>query len=297
MGKRQDLKLKVQEHSKNGEYVKAIPLMEQYVDLIIEEFGADSDRYVTVINDLGGMYRNVGDFNKAESTFNKALEITESKVGSQSIQYATITTNLACMYRFLNEFNKAEKLFLNAIDIYESNDMIKSLMACDKCVYTPEQTERAKELKKEILERSTLYANVCNNIGVLYQDMKDFEKALLYHNKSLELLNNTTNYEYIAITLNNFVNIFLQEKRYDDAIKVAQESLSILETHCTKEHPFYSTTLNNLGAIYFHQKQYTEALECFEEVKKDLKYTFGENSPQYASCVKNIEVVKSLIKE
>ncbi len=297
MGNRQDLKLQVQEHSKNGEYVKAIPLMEQYVDLIVEEFGADSDRYVTVINDLGGMYRNIGDFEKAESTFNKALEITANKVGNKSIQYATITTNLACMYRFLNDFDKAEKLFLSAIDIYESNDMIKSLMACDKCVYTPEQTERAKELKNEILERSTLYANVCNNIGVLYQDMKDFEKALLYHNKSLDLLHNTSNFEYIAITLNNFINIYLQEHRYDDAIKVAKESLSILEAHCTKEHPFYSTTLNNLGAIYFHQKQYKDALKCFEEVKKDLVHTFGENSPQYASCIKNIDLVKSLIKE
>ncbi len=292
---KQELKQQIRQLSSEGQYVSAIPLMEKYCKLIGEEHGLNSDRYVTVINDLGGMYRNVGDFSNAESTFNKALELIERKKGKQSVQYATTTVNLACMYRFQNEFDKAEKLFLSAIDIYDNDEEMKILKVPNNCGLTPENMQIKLDYEKNNVDKRNLYANACNNIGVLYQDMKEFEKAISYHYKSLDYLKGTENHEYLAITLNNFVNPYLQEKRYDDAIAVAKESLAILEKYCTKRHPFYSTSLNNLGSIYYHLKRYDEALECFEDVEKELKYTFGENSPQFKSCKKNIEVVKNLM--
>ncbi len=297
MSNKEVLKQQIRELSSKGQYLEAIPPMERYCDIIKDENGSTSDRYVTVINDLGGMYRNVGDFKNAEETFNKALDIIKTKLGDKCIQYATTTVNLACMYRFTKEFDKAEKLFLSAIEIYDEDSDMQLLQNPKNCKFTPENMIAEREFKKKAIEKSTLYANVCNNIGVMYQDMQDFDKAVSYHNKSLEMLQNTENFEYLAITLNNFVNPYLQVGNFDDAEKVVKESLKILEERVSKIHPFYSTALNNLGTIYFKKKDFVKALECFEESEQHLKNSFGVNSPQYHSCIKNIEVVKSYLNQ
>ncbi len=287
MSNRQELKNLIKDLSAKGQYVEAIPPMERYCELIKEEFGESSDRYVTVKNDLGGMYRNIGDFKNAETTFNEVLNLIKNKLGDKSLQYATATVNLACMYRFTNEFEKAERLFLSAIEIYDLDIDIELI-----------KTSRQPEITNEntIIEKSTLYANVCNNIGVMYQDMKNFEKAIYYHNKSLEMLQNTSNYEYLAITLNNFVNPYLHAENFEDAKRVINQSLEILEKHISVIHPFYSTALNNLGTVYFKENNYKKALECFEETERHLKNSFGVNSPQYQSCLSNIKLVKEYLQ-
>ncbi len=293
---RQELKAEVKKYSDDGQYVKAMPLMEQYCELIAQEFGYDSDRYVTVINDLGGMYRNVGDWEKAEATFNKALELVEKRLGDRSTQYATVTVNLACMYRFLGQFERAESLFLNAISIYDEDAEMQITEMPDVCVNTPENNKTKREFENKLLEKSTLYANACNNIGVLYQDMGLYDKALFYHEKSLNFLKYTNNYEYLAISLNNLVNPLMKQGEFDKALEAVLESIGILKEHVSINHPFYSTSINSLGTIYFYQKKYKEALDCFLEAKTFLVDSFGEKSPQYISCLKNIEVVENMIK-
>ncbi len=299
MDRRHELKKTIQKYSEEGNYVSAIPYMEEYVDLIVEEFGAESDRYVTVINDLGGMYRNVGDFDNAEATFNKALDIIEAKLGKRSEQYATTTVNLACMYRFTNQFEKAEQGFLDALSIYDEDREMSEIIegaACSFCAFKESlDGDAQKEKSKEAYRKKLLYANASNNLGTLYQDMKQFEKAVECHKKSLDILETTDKYDYIAITLSNLVNPLIQAKNFDEATALAKRSLEIFETHVSTDHPFYLMAYNNLGAIYFHTLEFEKALECFNVVEQKLKQTYGENSPQYKSALVNIESVKKYL--
>lgn len=301
MNRRHELKEIIQKYSSEGNYMEAISYMEEYVELIVEEFGHDSDRYVTVINDLGGMYRNVGDFKNAEETFTKALTIIEGKLGKRSEQYATTIVNLACMYRFTNQFEKAEKSFLDAISIYDECEEMAQVLEDSKCSYCAYQETRNENVQnaklKEEYRKKLLYANATNNLGTLYQDMKQFEKAVHCHKRSLEILETTDKYDYIAITLSNLVNPMIQEKKFDEAKVLAKRSLEIFETHLSSDHPFYLMAYNNLGAVHFHTSEFEKALECFKVVEQKLKKTYGENSPQYKSALVNIEAVELHIKE
>ncbi len=293
-----NLKEIITQYSKAGNYIEGIPYMERYVILIKEKYGAESDRYVTVINDLGGMYRNIGDFNKASETFHLAQDIVEKKLGKRCEQYATITVNLACMYRFTNEFEKAEKMFLDALSIYDENEeMQEILQQAQSCPSAMEMIERRKTITKDVVRKSTLYANASNNLGTLYQDMRNFDKAIECHNRSLELLKNTSNFEYVAITLNNLVNPLIQTGKLQEALNLVKSSLEIFEKHLSKKHPFYLTALNNEGTIYFYAGYPEKSLEVFEKVEKYLKNTYGINSPQYKACLKNIEEAKKKQRE
>ncbi len=294
--KRDELKKTIQKYSNQGNYIDAIPYMEQYVLLIQEEFGCESDRYVTVINDLGGMYRNIGDFINAKKTFDNALQIIENKLGNDCEQYATTTINLACMYRLTKEFEKAENLFLNAISIYDNDIEIQNILKESSCKRRAIIDKKYDNIKNEEDNfKAILYANASNNLGTLYQDMKQFDKAVQCHEKSLELLLNTNKYDYIAITLNNLVNPLIQQEKFDEALVFAKKSLYIFEHYLSTEHPFYLMSYNNLGAIYFHTHRFEEALKCFETVEKKLKLTYGKNSSEYKSAINNIEQVKKYL--
>ncbi len=301
MDRRHEIKEIIQKYSGEGNYMSAIPYMEEYVELIQKEFGPESDRYVTVINDLGGMYRNVGDFKNAEETFNKALDIIENRLGNRCEQYATTTVNLACMYRLTGDFEKAEKQFLDAISIYDEDTEMQQLFdstVCETRAFLDKQLTNVEEEKaKDNKRKAILYANASNNLGTLYQDMKQFDKAVECHQRSLELLQDTGKYDYIAITLNNLVNPLIQARKFEEAEELAKKSLEIFETHLSVDHPFYLMANNNLGAIYFHTMKFEKALECFKVVEEKLKLTYGEDSPQYKSSVANIQAVEKYLNE
>ncbi len=279
------LKRIIREFSKAGNYIEAIPYMEQYCELIKNHYGADSDRYITVINDLGGMYRNVGNFEKSYETFNNALKLIEQKIGNRSEQYATATVNLACMYRLTEEFDKAESMFLNAINIYDSDETMQKIL----------KSEISSIDKETLVRKSTLYANASNNLATLYQDMGKIDESIERLSKSLELLKNTSNHEYIAISLCNLANALMQSGKLDEAESVNLSSIEMFKKHLTTEHPSYLTALNNQGSIYFYKRQYEKALQNFETVEPLLKATYGENSPQYKYLTYNIQEVKNKI--
>ncbi len=282
--KKAELKQIIRQFSSNGNYVEAIPYMEEYCDLIKGNLGAESDRYVTVINDLGEMYRNVGDFENSFKTFSKALELIEEKIGRQSIQYATTTVNFACMYRLTEDLEKAETMFLSALETYDRDESFRKIV---------EKIDVESIDKDEVVLKSTLYANASNNLATLYQDMGKNEESIKYLNISLELLKNTDNYQYIGISLCNLAVGLMQMGDLDKAEDTINESIELFTSHGMNEHPSYLMALNNLASIYFYKGELPKALENFEIVEPLLKKTYGVNSPQYQSLVYNIEEVRA----
>ncbi len=280
---KENLKQTIRQFSKAGNYVEAIPYMERYCDLIKGHFGDDSNRYITVINDLGGMYRNVGNFEKSYETFNNALTLIEQKLGTKCEQYATTTVNLACMFRLTGDFEKAENMFLNALDIYDNDEKMQQIL----------NSKTDNLTKEDIVRKSTLYANASNNLATLYQDLDKLPQSINLLTKSLELLKNTTNFEYTAISLCNLANAYMQSGNLTKAYEINSQSIKIFKDNNMIKHPSYLTALNNLGSIYFYKEEYQNALNSFETVEPLLKQTYGENSPQYQNLIYNITEVKS----
>ncbi len=282
--RKSELKVIIRKYSSQGNYIEAIPYMEEYCELIKDNLGADSDRYVTVINDLGGMYRNIGNFEKSYETFSKALDLIAVKVGKDSVQYATTTVNFACMYRLTGEFEKAMAMFTSALNIYNANKSFQRILNKDNI----EAMDKA-----EVVMKSTLYANATNNLATLLQDMDSNEDAIKYLNISLELLKNTENSEYIAISLSNLSVASMRIGELESAENSINESIEIFEKQAMNEHPSYLMALNNLASIYFYKGEYKDALDKLETIEPLLKKTYGIESPQYRSLVFNIDEVKS----
>lgn len=100
-----------------GRYSAAIEQEEALLTLSRGEFGEDSDKTATAMNNLAGSYRALGSFDKAEPLFCRAIEIAGKSVGTGHPDYAMLLNNLAGLLRATERSDKAEPLFRQAIDI------------------------------------------------------------------------------------------------------------------------------------------------------------------------------------
>ncbi len=90
-----------------------------------------------------------------------------------------------------------------------------------------------------------------NKIGIAYHQLMDFDYALEYYEKALEV---DPSY---AEAINNIGTVYYAQKRHKKAIKCYQEAL---------EHAPYSASIySNLGTAHFARKKYDEAFAAYQK--------------------------------
>jgi tetratricopeptide (TPR) repeat protein len=110
------------------------------------------------------------------------------------------------------------------------------------------------------------------NLGLVYQERNQFEKAIEEYNTALRL------YPKAYIVYDILGYIYQKKGDYPNAKEKYKEVLKL--------NPEYVKTLNNLGVIYAEENRIDEALECW---KKAL-----EIAPDYSGAKINLEKIKSV---
>jgi CHAT domain-containing protein/tetratricopeptide (TPR) repeat protein len=105
-------------------------------------------------------------------------------------------------------------------------------------------------------------ASALNNIGKLYNDSGDFQRALDYYLQSLPLFDRPNQR---AITLNNIGVSYSGLGEFEKAIDYLQQAVTILRAGNDKNAESY--TLSNIGHAYKGLENYQEALNYFEQAR------------------------------
>lgn len=108
---------------------------------------------------------------------------------------------------------------------------------------------------------SLLLGSSCNDLGLLYQDLKSFadsEKLLLL---ALRYLDGTNNYEELADTKSNIATLYHRQGKYSDAIELFKEvhELDLITENKTNQ----SSSLNSLGRIYVDWGKFETGLDYY----------------------------------
>lgn len=104
--------------SQYGRLREVEPLLLQTSRLAHREYGENHPAHVSILNDLGGLYRSTGEYSKPEPSFLKAMQFLGNTLGKDHSGYATCINNLAGLYRLTGDYPRADQLFLEASDIY-----------------------------------------------------------------------------------------------------------------------------------------------------------------------------------
>jgi len=126
---------------------------------------------------------------------------------------------------------------------------------------------------REQLNDSLGLSESYNNIGTVYGGQGDYEKALVYIDKTLMLL---TDRNASAVTLMNKGVILEKLEKSTAALKCFNDALEISRE--LKNRVFIVNIQNHIGAIYLKDKRFEKSLACFiesETIANEVGYKSG----------------------
>ncbi len=226
---------------------------------------------IKIANEVDNLIQISKDFTK-QRNFDKALEVnaTAEKIAFDNFGRESEIYGKCCYYRgrvnlLRNDYMEAEKWNLEAKHILE------------------------KVLKK----KHPTYANILNNLGVIYMEVgnyDDSESVLLEARSIQEEIVGKEHLNY-SRSLFSLANLYWYVRNYEKSELLFLEAKGIEEKNLDKEHPSYSNTLNNLGLLYVDLGNYEKAEQLLLEAKAIKGKIFGKEHPSYSNTLNNLAIL------
>lgn len=219
-------------YSERGEFVKAMQIILEALrldDKINNKDGAGSD-----LNLIGLIYNQQEKLDEALSYFIKARDKFAEINDEHGI--AMVTGNMGMVYRNKNEFELSLKCYFNSLEFY--------------------QKEKNEQNEINI-------ANLENNIGNIYKDIKKYDKALEYFFKAKVGKAKYKQYTSLVSTLSNIGDIYVERKQFKEALTIYNEALTMAINQ--KSIRLQKDVYFDLSYMYKEQGNFKLAYETFKE--------------------------------
>ncbi len=166
--------------------------------------GSDLRGRFSVLNEMLGYYRKVGDKEKAFRTVDEVLRVISELGTEESVGSATAYINVGTVYKSFGMAEKALPFFTHALSIYRA------------------------DLKPDDVRFGGLY----NNMALVLADLKRYDEAFECYNKALGIMLNTGNGKpEAAVTCLNMANAAEAKLGLEEAEETITEYLDLAETY------------------------------------------------------------------
>lgn len=200
---------------------------------------------------------------KIEPIINRYLEKTnhpfEQKllkgiIGQQAPNYITwffcasarVYNTIGVYYDLKGDYNQAIDSYKKAIEIWDALER-----------------KKWKKTEKLILANKS---KVVGNLGVIYEQIEEYDLALDLYYYSLSLSEELNDTVAMAINLSNIGGVYYQQNLLDDALKSYEDALGLMQF--LNNQAGVGQNLNNIGLIYSQRDSFLQALNCFQEALK-----------------------------
>ncbi|KAK3706424.1 hypothetical protein QZH41_018639 [Actinostola sp. cb2023] len=311
------LRLAIALSVRDMENIQKVPLISKVKDILYAVKHSDYDKYIgniphhetngsvaAALNDLGGTFNKLGQYNEAKTHFDKALVIEKTAYDENHPSIATTLNNLGLTFYELGQYDEAKTHFDKALVIektaYDENhpSIATTLNNLGLTFSKLGQYDEAKtHFDKALVIYKTAYgeshpsiATILNNLGLTFYELGQYDEAKTHFDKALVIEKTAygENHPLIATTLNNLGLTFSKLGQYDEAKTHYETALVIRKTAYGESHPSIATTLNNLGLTFYELGQYDEAKTHFETALVIRKTAYGEGHPSIATTLNNL---------
>ena len=230
---------------------------------------------------IGGYYYYGSDLKKAEYYYQQELETAQKLKDPERVAYAY--HNLSFIYKKRGDLKSCSRLLAKA----EANARARLPAAHGILVdILVQKASMAKQLGNRIAaisinltadklcrqyQDSAGIVSVSYNIGSLYDEEKEYAKALTYHKTAYDLASRIRNNDYTAAAALGVSNSHYNLKDYDEAekfVKVAQK-LAIQ----TDNVSLLGYSLEGLGQIALAKKKYEASKVFYEKALQEFQRT------------------------
>jgi CHAT domain-containing protein/tetratricopeptide (TPR) repeat protein len=203
---------------KNAERI-LLGCAEQYA-----EQNAENQTYATVLNVLGLVYKETGDFRKAEKYFNDSMSMRMKLFGSDNFEVVKSMNNLGTLYRLQGNYLMADRMFREVLDYFERNSR----------------------------QDHIYYGTILNNLGMVHHELGDLEKGKEYYEEALKVRKLTSGEDSVdyANSLANLGIIYKSLGNNELAARNFKDSLGSFLNIIGSENPYFANGLHSLGQLH-----------------------------------------------
>lgn len=293
--------------SQEDQIDRAIELAKSALRIVQTEYTKSDTAVASVLDVLGTCYRMDGDFQQAESCYERALDIREKVLGPDHLQVANSLHNLGILRYNQSRYAEADSIHHRALKIreqyygYRHPEVARSLNALGVLYWAQGQYDLAEDYYKRSLAiwKETLgpnhrrVADCLNNLGNLYWQQGRYGDAEIQYRLSLNILIDTLGEDHpdVARGLNNLAILYRKQGRYNDAEPLYRQALDIWTKTLGPEHPNVADCLNNLGVLCYQQGKFSEAEPLLLNALNIEEKVLGSNHPAVADCLVNLGVL------
>jgi tetratricopeptide (TPR) repeat protein len=171
-----------------------------------------------------------------------------------------------------------------------------------RLLLTLSQFDKAEELYNVLLEQTSdkgEKALYYNQLVYIKNNQGDYEKAIEYYEKALEIEQKTLppNHPDLATSYNNIGLVYMNMGEYSKALFFYEQALEIYQKSLPSNHPSLATSYNNISAVYDDMREYSKALSFYEKALEIRQKSLPPNHPDLAQSYNNIGVVYQKMRE
>lgn len=278
---------------KNGDFDKA----EEFFNKSLEKMtqNENSEDLGNCYSNLGKVYLNKREFEKARIAFLRCLEVFEGAFGKNHENIAKTYQNLGGIYENLEEWEKAEKCFLRAVEIIEGlyeekNEKIAGFYNSLGLFYeNMGDFNQAKDVLMRNLEfwgEGEEKAALMNKIGLICYKMGDLTVSEDFYLKCLCFLREES--EETALCYNNLGLLYKSLGLLVKSEEYYLKAISISERIFGEDNGNTATSYNNLGGVYVKMDEFDKAEAFYLKSMKIREKIYGEHDIITASSYNNL---------
>ncbi|WP_228024192.1 CHAT domain-containing protein [Synechocystis salina] len=195
---------------------------------------------------------------------NAGIFLEELKPGKYQIGVISYKPGEKGEYRLLAKIPTSSELVSLQADLLFNQAMsLRQEGSVESLLKAREYYESSLVLYRELSSHPNI-SIVLNNIGLIYSDLGDKQKALNYYEQALIIHKQLENLRGEGITLNNIAVIHDELGDKQEALNYYNQALVINKK--TKDLSQESVTLSNIGLMYFDLGDIQKALDYYDQV-------------------------------
>jgi tetratricopeptide (TPR) repeat protein len=233
-----------------GDFHKSLSYLQQSYEIYSNLFKSDHPTLGFCLNSIGSVYEHIGDFEKSNECLTKSLDIFVSlHKENHHPDIAASLNSLGIFYQNTGQFDEALNNLLKSFNMYNrifnnsDNPIIAHLLGHIGSVYQSlnefdnalDYMQKSLDMKKRLLKKDLVtkieIGQSLNTIGMLYLQMKDFNKSLAFLNQAFELFKQNQVQPLIAMTCFNIGDVFKQKNDFEKACNYFKQSLDACDLH------------------------------------------------------------------
>jgi CHAT domain-containing protein/tetratricopeptide (TPR) repeat protein len=258
---------------------KEYSLAVNYYSKAIEYFENlnDSFNVSLILNNLGVVYRDLGNYSQALSSYEEALELRQN-IGDKPGE-ATTLNNIGELYISRGRYSQALEYYQAALEIFEAENNERGMAATyhnlgglydeiNQHTLALDFYYQALNLRRRINDKQGI-GQTFNNIGLVLEEEENFTGALDAYQQALIARQQTGNTIGEATTLNNIALLNTKIGQPERGLEFITQALNIIQQ--ADDPAREGNMLDSLGTIYRELGRYEDAMQAYQQALSLLR--------------------------